>query len=97
MLYVCFNRLLGDWPNTYVFTKAVAEHLIETKGNGLPIAVVRPSIGKSTNSRTPNYNYVLRKFFNLLKRFAKFIFAILNYTFTIFVTIYCIRKTVCQL
>lgn len=32
------------WPNTYTFTKSVAESLIAKHGAGLPIAVVRPSI-----------------------------------------------------
>lgn len=38
--------LIGNWPNTYVYTKAIAENLIKTYGEGLPIAMVRPSIGK---------------------------------------------------
>jgi len=32
------------WPNTYTFTKSLAESLIATQGADLPIAVVRPSI-----------------------------------------------------
>jgi len=32
------------WPNTYTFTKSIAESLIALRGNRLPIAVVRPSI-----------------------------------------------------
>jgi thioester reductase-like protein len=32
------------WPNTYTFTKSVAESLIAKLGDGLPVAVVRPSI-----------------------------------------------------
>ncbi|MBI2956290.1 MAG: SDR family oxidoreductase [Acidobacteria bacterium] len=32
------------WPNTYTFTKSLAESLIAQRGAGLPIAVVRPSI-----------------------------------------------------
>jgi long-chain acyl-CoA synthetase len=32
------------WPNTYTFTKSIAESLIAKHGAGLPIAVVRPSI-----------------------------------------------------
>lgn len=32
------------WPNTYTFTKSLAESLICKQGDGLPIAVVRPSI-----------------------------------------------------
>jgi thioester reductase-like protein len=36
-------RELG-WPNTYTFTKSLAESLIVTRGAGLPVAVVRPAI-----------------------------------------------------
>ncbi|HYN15460.1 MAG TPA: SDR family oxidoreductase [Terriglobales bacterium] len=36
------------WPNTYTFTKSVAESLIAKHGAGLPIAVVRPSIVESS-------------------------------------------------
>jgi Male sterility protein/haloacid dehalogenase-like hydrolase len=36
-------RRLG-WPNTYTFTKSLAESLLAMQGAGLPIAVVRPSI-----------------------------------------------------
>ncbi len=32
------------WPNTYTFTKSIAESLIVKRGAGLPIAIVRPSI-----------------------------------------------------
>ena len=32
------------WPNTYTYTKSLAESLIAKHGNGLPIAVVRPAI-----------------------------------------------------
>ena len=32
------------WPNTYTFTKSLAESLIAKRGAGLPIAVVRPAI-----------------------------------------------------
>jgi long-chain acyl-CoA synthetase len=36
-------RELG-WPNTYTFTKSLAESLIAKYGSGLPVAVVRPAI-----------------------------------------------------
>lgn len=38
--------LLGDWPNTYTFTKALAEQVVEKEGKGLPIAVFRPAVGE---------------------------------------------------
>jgi alcohol-forming fatty acyl-CoA reductase len=40
-------RELG-WPNTYTFTKSIAESLLAKHGAGLPIAVVRPSIVESS-------------------------------------------------
>ena len=40
-------RKLG-WPNTYTFSKSIAESLIAKHSNGLPIAVVRPAIVESS-------------------------------------------------
>ncbi|MBI4465375.1 MAG: SDR family oxidoreductase [Acidobacteria bacterium] len=40
-------RELG-WPNTYTFTKSLAESLIQRLGSDLPISVVRPSIVESS-------------------------------------------------
>ncbi|KAJ8706265.1 hypothetical protein PYW08_010891 [Mythimna loreyi] len=40
--------LLGKRPNTYCFTKAVAEEAVRKYGEGLPISIVRPSIVVST-------------------------------------------------
>lgn len=40
--------ILEDWPNTYSFTKAIAEHVVLINGNDLPISVFRPSISKFT-------------------------------------------------
>lgn len=42
---ICFS-LLGDWPNTYTFTKALAEQVVSKEGRGLPIAVFRPAVGQ---------------------------------------------------
>ncbi|KAF5284639.1 hypothetical protein FQR65_LT13470 [Abscondita terminalis] len=36
--------LLGVWPNTYVFTKSIAEDCVRKMGHDLPVAIVRPSI-----------------------------------------------------
>lgn len=36
--------LIGKWPNTYSFTKALAESIICRDGVGMPICIVRPSI-----------------------------------------------------
>lgn len=38
-------RLLGKWPNTYTYTKAVAENVIRKQAGDLPIGIFRPAIG----------------------------------------------------
>lgn len=42
---LCF-RIIKGWPNTYTFTKALAEKMLLQQRDGLPIVIVRPSIGK---------------------------------------------------
>ncbi|KAL3271479.1 hypothetical protein HHI36_021964 [Cryptolaemus montrouzieri] len=44
--------LLGNWPNSYVFTKAIAESVIEEEGRGLPVAMIRPAI-VTTSAKEP--------------------------------------------
>jgi thioester reductase-like protein len=39
------------WPNTYTLTKSLAESLIAKRGNGLPIASVRPAIVETSVSK----------------------------------------------
>ncbi|XP_025409428.1 fatty acyl-CoA reductase wat-like [Sipha flava] len=36
--------LLGEWPNTYAMTKAIAEGEIIIHGKGLPVGIIRPSM-----------------------------------------------------
>ncbi|XP_025203933.1 fatty acyl-CoA reductase wat-like [Melanaphis sacchari] len=36
--------LLGEWPNTYAMTKAIAEAEVVTYGKGLPVGIIRPSM-----------------------------------------------------
>jgi thioester reductase-like protein len=43
-------RHLG-WPNTYTFTKSLGESLLATRGAGLPIAIVRPSIVETSTEQ----------------------------------------------
>jgi hypothetical protein len=45
--FVCF-RILGDIPNTYAYTKALAEGLVSEQMDKLPVVILRPSIGKSS-------------------------------------------------
>ncbi|XP_076750890.1 fatty acyl-CoA reductase wat [Xylocopa sonorina] len=41
-------RLLGAWPNTYTFTKAVAESIVVKEAGNLPVGIFRPGIVIST-------------------------------------------------
>ncbi|XP_049883818.1 fatty acyl-CoA reductase wat-like [Pectinophora gossypiella] len=36
--------LIGDYPNTYAYTKACAEDIVQKYSQGLPVAMLRPSI-----------------------------------------------------
>ncbi|XP_012270707.1 fatty acyl-CoA reductase wat-like [Orussus abietinus] len=36
--------LLGDFPNTYTFTKVIAEQVVQQYGKELPVGIFRPSI-----------------------------------------------------
>ncbi|XP_055714402.1 fatty acyl-CoA reductase wat-like [Phlebotomus papatasi] len=38
------SQLSKGWPNTYTYTKALAEDLIRSEAKGLPVAVVRPAV-----------------------------------------------------
>ena len=38
------SRLIGDKPNTYTYTKQLAESLLITEGKDLPLTIFRPSI-----------------------------------------------------
>lgn len=37
-------KLIGDRPNTYIYTKALAEYLVQQEGAKLNTAIIRPSI-----------------------------------------------------
>lgn len=37
-------KLIGDRPNTYTYTKALAEYLVQQEGAKLNTAIIRPSI-----------------------------------------------------
>ena len=48
--------ILGDWPNTYTFTKAMTEHLLTQQRGSVPLAIVRPSIvGGSAREPVPGW------------------------------------------
>ncbi|XP_045467424.1 fatty acyl-CoA reductase wat-like [Harmonia axyridis] len=42
------KSIIGQWPNTYTFTKSVAEIMIKDSSGALPIGIFRPSIVIST-------------------------------------------------
>ncbi|XP_050306470.1 fatty acyl-CoA reductase wat-like isoform X2 [Anthonomus grandis grandis] len=44
------REILGKWPNSYSFTKAVSENLLIYKGQNLPVGLFRPTIVTSTVS-----------------------------------------------
>lgn len=37
-------KLIGERPNTYTYTKALAEYLVQQEAGDLNVAIVRPSI-----------------------------------------------------
>lgn len=37
-------KLLGERPNTYTYTKALAEYLLQQEAGDINVAIVRPSI-----------------------------------------------------
>lgn len=43
-LEVITPLLLGKHPNTYTFTKAMAENILRTDATGIPTAIIRPSV-----------------------------------------------------
>lgn len=44
LIYNYNFRLIGKRPNTYTYTKALAEHLLMEECGGIPLAIVRPTI-----------------------------------------------------
>lgn len=36
--------MIGDWPNTYTYTKALAEDVVRRSSAGIPVGVFRPAI-----------------------------------------------------
>ena len=38
------KRIIGDKPNTYIFSKHLAEELLRTEASDLPTCIVRPSL-----------------------------------------------------
>jgi fatty acyl-CoA reductase len=51
------KNLLGPFPNTYIFTKRMCEHLLHSRNTkGVPLSIVRPSIiGASLEEPFPGW------------------------------------------
>lgn len=41
-----YKKMLNTHPNTYTFSKQIAENLIVREMSGMPVGIVRPSIGE---------------------------------------------------
>jgi fatty acyl-CoA reductase len=44
MLALSTKKLIGNKPNTYTYTKWIAETLLEQEAGNLPVVIVRPSL-----------------------------------------------------
>ncbi|EHB12907.1 Fatty acyl-CoA reductase 1 [Heterocephalus glaber] len=54
-------KLIGDRPNTYIYTKALAEYVVQQEGAKLNVAIIRPSIvGASWKEPFPAGKGILR-------------------------------------
>lgn len=47
------KKMVEPWPNTYSFTKALAEEVVRRRRDKMPIAIVRPSIGRLKPRQLP--------------------------------------------
>lgn len=43
-MFHLISRLVGNCPNTYTYTKALAEQVLEMECGNVPLTIVRPSI-----------------------------------------------------
>ena len=46
MSYILLFRILCNLPNTYTFSKSLAEHVVKDLGEDLAVVIFRPSIGE---------------------------------------------------
>jgi fatty acyl-CoA reductase len=61
---VLTNKIINDRPNTYTFTKALAEYVASQDGKDLPLAIIRPSIvGSSWREPVPVIYRTKKNFF----------------------------------
>ena len=38
------KNIIGDYPNTYTFTKGLAERMLQKRRGNMPMVIIRPSI-----------------------------------------------------
>jgi hypothetical protein len=53
MLYILLFRFLGNLPNTYTFSKSLAEHVVKDLGEDFPVVIFRPSVGECLREMLP--------------------------------------------
>lgn len=46
-------------PNTYIFTKALTEHIVNDYKDNLPLAIVRPAVGNKFDLIITTFKYFL--------------------------------------
>lgn len=78
MLNSMGKELCKDWPNTYTFTKALAEDLVKNKAKHLPTAIIRPAVGEEIILLLNNWEFTVkprlnRKYSRTYKGFLKII------------------------
>ena len=52
-------EVIKEWPNTYTFTKCLAEDLVRQNCKGLPTAIFRPAIGECLFWVFENIKYLI--------------------------------------
>ncbi|RZC35435.1 NAD binding 4 domain containing protein, partial [Asbolus verrucosus] len=58
--------ILGDWPNTYTFTKAIAENAVKKYSKNLPLCLIRPSAIFTSRPVIATYKELLRSWIDNL-------------------------------
>jgi len=72
-------NILGEFPNTYTFTKSMAERVLQKKRGDLPVVLFRPSIiANSLNEPMPGWGDTLAAAGGLVTVFGA---GILNYAY----------------
>lgn len=56
---LAFSLLKQKHPNTYTLTKAMAEWIVNENADNIPVAIVRPSIGKWITTKTLSRCYLV--------------------------------------